>query len=880
MKTRTLFLNTIALVFMGITLVQEQASAQYDIETNLFPIQYQGKKGCINKSGELVITPRFDKIYCYSSEEKIGFQLDGKYGFVNKNDDIVIGPLFDGISMNQGFREGLASVQKGEKHGFVNAAGEFVIEPQFESAEDFVEGLAAVKINGKWGFIDKIGTFVIEPKFDHVDNFLDGLSRVKIYGKNGVIDRSGKFTIPPIFDGIVGRLKGYHPDYPTPAFINGAGWGLINRRGEFVVKPQFNEMAGYFDYNPGEFTGMDTPLPVRSGRQWGYIDVRTGAWVVKPQFDQAYQFSEGLAPVTVGGKTGFIDKNGQFIIKPKFDTFSSFRRGKNLVGIGKKYALIDRNGRSIQIEFDWINEAGNFTEADLFTVSYVDERRTLRRAGYANLSGNYITDKNVTKLPKKAEVAKSPEVKPIGNLIRTGAGENPSAISGRCAKDIGVGGSFEVTGGKTSGTLKSGDLSLPETDKSKRCVFLKEVYFVEPAQNTTVGETWIIIHGWNNDVENERISKLADAIRAAVPKNDRVLMLDWSEAAISMNLYKKQSDFLNAASKKNLVAGTWIRPVAEETVKKLREIGVPDDYAKEHLHLVGHSLGSLVSEQIGSFYKQKNQHGIKSLIALDPPSELAGNYQIDGRNLSLRAGKFQNASPFSRAFVGAISFAGNQEFTKTAHESIKFDFGDSIDLGTEHGLVIDAFTKIISRPDFKKPGSNENLFTLGDLQNDFIRKDEGYTGIIYVTKEIDFKSFEYTGKDSTRSILGTTGDDSIDIRINTDKTAPYLKDIFLYDGSFGRDAYKVPACNQSNISIIDPDDNTIIDLDTSSIPFENGKLLASVEIDRSKIVFYGSKLGFYGSTLFNSPKFRCEIQFNGQGVVRAKGIGEWQIKSK
>ena len=432
MKTRTLFLNTIALMFMGITLVQEQASAQYDIERNLFPIQYQGKEGCINKSGELVITPRFDKIYCYSSEEKIVFQLDGKYGFVNKNDDIVIGPLFDGISIYQGFREGLASVQKGKKHGFVNAAGEFVIEPQFESAEAFEEGLAAVKINGKWGFIDKIGTFVIEPKFDHVDNFHDGLSRVEIYGKMGVIDRSGKFTIPPIFDKMVGKTKGYHPDYPVPAFINGAGWGLINRRGEFVVKPQFDEVAGYFNYNPGEFTGMDTPLPVRSGRQWGYIDVRTGAWVVKPQFDQAYQFSEGLAPVTVGGKTGFIDKNGQFIIKPKFDTVYGFKRGKDLVGIGKKYALIDRNGRSIQIEFDWINEAGDFTEADLFTVSYVDERRTLRRAGYVNLLGNYVTDKNVTKLPKKAEVAKRPDVKPIESKIPPDyAGNSPNLTVAR-----------------------------------------------------------------------------------------------------------------------------------------------------------------------------------------------------------------------------------------------------------------------------------------------------------------------------------------------------------------------------------------------------------------------------------------------------------------
>jgi pimeloyl-ACP methyl ester carboxylesterase len=480
----------------------------------------------------------------------------------------------------------------------------------------------------------------------------------------------------------------------------------------------------------------------------------------------------------------------------------------------------------------------------------------------------------VSELPRGgAIVAKKPEVKPIevskpiDILIRTGAGENPSANS-RCSKDIGIGGSFEVIGGQGEGKLKP-ELTQPGINQVKRCIFfeeigkptgLKDLGFVGPMRDKK-GQIWIVTHGWNNDSKTEDIRNLAQKIRAVVPPTDRVLMLDWSEAAINDQLGK---------------AASWISPVAEASVQKLRTLGIEDDYALQNLNLVGHSLGTLMSSQIGLKYKDVNKHGVKSIIALDPPSELMklAEYKINGYDQNAKIGQFQNSSPFTRAFVGSRSAAGNQDLTKTAHESIQFSFGNVFDLGEEHGLVVKAFAKLISLPVFRKPNSDGNLFSLEDFGSNFIRKEDGYTGVIYITKELDFKSFEYTGIDGNKGLLGTSGDDLIDIKID-DKKAPYLKDILVYNGGLGRDVYKISICNQNNISITDPDGNTVIDLDTSLVAVGNGKLLASVEISGSKIVFYGSRLG-----LINSPKFRCEIQFRGQGTVRAKGIGEWQINSK
>ncbi len=64
--------------------------------------------------------------------------------------------------------------------------------------------------------------------------------------------------------------------------------------------------------------------PVRIGSlqsgKYGYID-KQGHYVVNPQFDDAKQFSEGLAAVRIGdyrtGKWGFIDIQGHYVINPQ-----------------------------------------------------------------------------------------------------------------------------------------------------------------------------------------------------------------------------------------------------------------------------------------------------------------------------------------------------------------------------------------------------------------------------------------------------------------------------------------------------------------------------------------------------------------------------------
>ena len=69
-------------------------------------------------------------------------------------------------------------------------------------------------------------------------------------------------------------------------------WGYIDERGSVVIPFRFDGMAA------GSFVGgLARAAP---GKQWGFID-SSGEFVIPPTFEKAYDFSDGLAEVVMGG---------------------------------------------------------------------------------------------------------------------------------------------------------------------------------------------------------------------------------------------------------------------------------------------------------------------------------------------------------------------------------------------------------------------------------------------------------------------------------------------------------------------------------------------------------------------------------------------------
>ena len=152
------------------------------------PAKKDGKFGYIDKSGNMIIPPQFDRAMSFT--EGLGrVAIGDKQGYINETGDVVI-PLQ--YAEAYPFSENLAGAKIENKFGFIDKSGEFVIAPQFDDVEHFSEERAAVLLNNKWGYINKKGTYIAEPQFDKVWPFNDGIAPVNTGTTSGYINPDGK----------------------------------------------------------------------------------------------------------------------------------------------------------------------------------------------------------------------------------------------------------------------------------------------------------------------------------------------------------------------------------------------------------------------------------------------------------------------------------------------------------------------------------------------------------------------------------------------------------------------------------------------------------------------------------------------------------------
>lgn len=156
---------------------------------------YFNRKAFIDSTGNIV-TQFFDRAESFN-EGLAAVEIDNLWGFIDKSGNIVIAPQFEFIV--RGFSEGIAFVNcDNDKVAAIDKTGKYITGCIFDEAWEFCEGLAPVELNKKFGFIDRTGKSVIKPQFDSAESFYNGLAKVTIRKEDwiymGFIDRSGRYV--------------------------------------------------------------------------------------------------------------------------------------------------------------------------------------------------------------------------------------------------------------------------------------------------------------------------------------------------------------------------------------------------------------------------------------------------------------------------------------------------------------------------------------------------------------------------------------------------------------------------------------------------------------------------------------------------------------
>lgn len=342
---------------------------------DLTPVAFhKAKWGFIDKTGKVVIEPRFAQLENFSEGLAAArIERAGKWGYIDRTGRVVIEPQFD---LGGQFHEGFAAVKVGEKWGYIDRTGRLVVEPQFAWADRFSEGLAAVKPASerpgteKYGYIDTKGKIVIAAQYPNYGRFADGLAAVAFPAeadkpsRYGYIDRTGQVVIPPQFEYASSFSEG------RALYKQGPKWGYLDRKGQVVIPAQYDSAGLFVDGRARvvlrnerlfpelkrvfriELVGYVNPagevvVPFKQPYDYGLIYVAdkdavwacydnitdgSGRTMLDPQVDwDRVHFEDGMAKVRTDtdneAKHGFVDRTGRLVIKPQFEWAEHFHDG-------------------------------------------------------------------------------------------------------------------------------------------------------------------------------------------------------------------------------------------------------------------------------------------------------------------------------------------------------------------------------------------------------------------------------------------------------------------------------------------------------------------------------------------------------------------------
>lgn len=225
----------------------------YSLNENIVIEGDSSKIGMLNKYGDLIAIPVYDKIF--AQNVFIELITDGFSTLISNSGKSIL-DISDEIREIGGFSESYFSVKKNDRWGFVDESGNLRISNRYDSAYLFCEGMAAIKLRGKWGFINKEESIAVQPYYDNVSAFKDGLSVVKLNNLSGIIRKNGEPVVAVSFKEIKKLPTGNY------RVMNQNGkYGLIDVEGRFLIRPSFDLLR-------------DTSLGiiVMNNNKWGLLD--------------------------------------------------------------------------------------------------------------------------------------------------------------------------------------------------------------------------------------------------------------------------------------------------------------------------------------------------------------------------------------------------------------------------------------------------------------------------------------------------------------------------------------------------------------------------------------------------------------------------------
>jgi hypothetical protein len=239
------------------------------------------------------------------------------------------------------------------KRGYLNRfTGQFIVPPKFQRAWKFSEGIGAVVKNHKLGFINKDGKEVIpcryfynpdrEKRIDFL--FKEGYCTVAdSLNRHGLINKKGEWVVSPQYDYINNPNDGYR------IVCRNLKYGLLNKTLEWVLPIEFDNIIilrrGFLVQKDGGqqllgFDGKTVLLP------FVYDDLKTLQYNWSTQ-EEELTLSSGYTAYEINGLWGVMDWQGKIITKAIYDDIKALYKNRFSCLSGNHWITLNEHGEIV-----------------------------------------------------------------------------------------------------------------------------------------------------------------------------------------------------------------------------------------------------------------------------------------------------------------------------------------------------------------------------------------------------------------------------------------------------------------------------------------------------------------------------------------------------
>lgn len=120
--------------------------------------------------------------------------------------------------------------------------------------------------------------------------------------------------------------------------------------------------------------------------KWGFINT-SGKIAIACQYDNVTEFREGLAAVEIDGNWHYINQRGKEVFEEEYEDALYFSEGLAAVKKDGKWGFIDKNG-NLKIDFQY-EDAGNFSEGKAAVANTIDG---YQEWAYINAENEVVVD--------------------------------------------------------------------------------------------------------------------------------------------------------------------------------------------------------------------------------------------------------------------------------------------------------------------------------------------------------------------------------------------------------------------------------------------------------------------------------------------------------